>query len=144
LAFQRRTRLREVWRDKRLIEFEGLVQDNGEGFPVAARAVGDRLIIVGPAGRVEAPPGTRPSEPSLELAIRRDWFFDSRTGKLLRAQVTPAGREPLKLGAAVVDAARYEIATDPAQQVWFDAAGVWVQWRLWRQGAAITLTREAG
>jgi hypothetical protein len=141
-AFHRRTRFREVWRDDRLIEFDGLIEDNGEPFPVSARAEGDRLVIDGSAGRIEAPPGTTPSEPSLEFAIRREWFFDSKTGELLNATVTPAGREPLKLGDRVVDAIKYEVTGDLEQQVWFDATGAWVQWRLWRQGAAITLVRE--
>ena len=65
-----------------------------------------------------------------------------KTGELLNATVTPAGREPLKVGQDVVDAARYEVAGELDQHVWFDASGAWVQWRLWRQGAAITLTRE--
>jgi Family of unknown function (DUF6134) len=141
-AFHRRTRFREVWQDDRLIAFDGVVEDNGEPFPVTARAAGDRLIIEGRAGRIEAPAGTAPSEPSLEGAIRRNWFFDMKTGRLLRTTVTHIGREPLKLGPAVVDAARYEITGDLDQHVWFDATGAWVQWRLWRQGAAITLVRE--
>ena len=141
-AFHRRTRFREVWRDDRLIEFEGLVEDNGEPFPVRARAEGERLVLEGRAGRIEAPPGTAPSEPSLEFAIRREWFFDSKTGALLHTTVTPAGREPLKVGDGVVEASKYEITGDLEQHVWFDATGAWVQWRLWRQGAAITLTRE--
>jgi hypothetical protein len=141
-AFHRRSRFREVWRDERLIAFDGVVEDNGEPFPVHARARGERLVVEGTAGRVEAPAGTAPSEPSLEFAIRRDRFFDSKTGELLHAKVTAAGREPLKIGQDVVDAARYEVAGDLEQHVWFDPTGVWVQWRLWRQGAAITLVRE--
>jgi hypothetical protein len=141
-AFHRRTRYREVWQGARLVAFEGLTLDNGEPFPVTARADGDRLIVEGRAGRIEAPPGTVPSEPSLERAIRREWFFDSKTGELLRATVTRAGPEPLKVGRNVVDATRYEIAGDLEQHVWFDGSGAWVQWRLWRQGAAITLVRE--
>jgi hypothetical protein len=141
-AFHRRTRFREVWRGDRLVEFEGLVEDNGEPFPVTARAAGDRLVVEGPAGRTEAPAATAPSEPSLEFAIEREWFFDSKTGELLNARVTPAGREPLKVGDNVVEATRYEIAGDLEQHVWFDDGGAWVQWRLWRQGAAITLARE--
>ena len=141
-AFHRRTRFREVWRDERLIAFDGVVEDNGEPFPVHARAQGERLVVEGTAGRVEAPARTAPSEPSLEFVIRRDRFFDSKTGELLHATVTPAGREPLKVGQDVVDAARYEVAGDLEQHVWFDPAGVWVQWRLWRQGAAITLVRN--
>jgi hypothetical protein len=141
-AFDRRTRFREVWRDERLAEFDGLVVDNGRPFPVSARRDGDRLLIEGNAGRIEAPPGTAPSEPSLESAIQREWFFDSRTGELLHATVTAAGREALKVGAEVVDAAKYEVTGDLEQEVWFDASGAWVQWRLWRQGATITLVRE--
>jgi hypothetical protein len=141
-AFHRRTRFREVWERDRLVEFAGLIEDNGEPFPVSARAEGDRLVVEGRAGRIEAPAATAPSEPSLERAIRRDWFFDGKTGALLHATVTPAGREPLKIGDQVVEATRYEIAGELEQHVWFDATGAWVQWRLWRQGAAITLVRE--
>jgi hypothetical protein len=141
-AFHRRARFREVWRDDRLIEFEGRVEDNGEPFPVSARAEGNRLVVEGSAGRIEAPPGTAPSEPSLERAIRREWFFDSKTGALLNATVTPAGRESIKVGTEVVAATKYEITGDLAQHVWFDGTGAWVQWRLWRQGAAITLVRQ--
>jgi hypothetical protein len=102
----------------------------------------DRLIIEGPAGRIEAPPETAPSEPSLENAIRRDWFFDSKTGELLRATVTEAGQEPLDLGQKVVTSTRYEVSGELELHVWFDGSGAWVQWRLWRQGAAITLVRD--
>jgi hypothetical protein len=141
-AFHRRTRFREVWRDDRLIAFDGLLEDNGEPFPVTARAERDHLIVEGRAARTLAPPDTAPSEPSFESTIRRDWLFDGKTGALLNVQVEAAGSEPLKIGEAVVDAARYEVSGDLEQQVWFDGSGAWVQWRLWRQGAAITLVRE--
>ena len=141
-AFHRRTRFREVWQHDRLLAFEGLVEDNDEPFPVTARAVGHHLVVEGRAGRIEAPPDTAPSEPSLEFAIRRERLFDSKTGVLLAATVTPVGLEPLKVGDAVVEASKYEITGDLEQHVWFDATGAWVQWRLWRQGAAITLLRE--
>jgi hypothetical protein len=140
-AFERRTRFREVWWADRLIAFDGLVEDNGEPFPVTARAEGDRLIIEGRAGRIEAPFSAAPSEPSLESAIQRDWFFDSKTGELLNARVIRAGRAPLEVGGHMVDARRYEVSGGLEQHVWFDHSGAWVQWRLWRQGAAITLAR---
>jgi hypothetical protein len=141
-AFHRRTRFREVWEGDRLVAFDGLVVDNGERFPVRARAERGSLIIEGSAGRIRAPPGTAPSEPSLERAIRRDRFFDSKTGELLGTQVTAAGREPLEVGPGIIEATRYEVSGELDQHVWFDASGAWVQWRLWRQGAAITLTRD--
>jgi hypothetical protein len=141
-AFHRRTRFREVWDGDHLVAFDGLVEDDGERFPVRARAEGGSLIIEGSAGRTVAPPGTAPSEPSLERVIRRERFFDSKTGELLEAKVAAAGREPLQVAGGVVDAARYEVSGELDQHVWFDASGAFVQWRLWRQGAAITLSRE--
>lgn len=141
-AHQRTTRFREVWQGDRLVAYEGLVEDNGEPFAVRAQATGDRLLVEGAAGRTEAPAATAPSVPSLHFAIEREWFFDSRTGKLLNASVTRAGREPLKVGDSVIEATRYELAGDLEQHVWFDDTGAWVQWRLWRQGAAITLVRD--
>lgn len=141
-AFHRQSHYREVWQGGRLIEFDGLTEDDGVPFVVRARAKGERLVVEGPAGRTEAPPTTVPSAPSLVRGIERDRFFDIKTGALLEATVTAAGREPLKVGEDVIEADRYDVAGDLAQQVWFDPAGVWVQWRLWRQGAAITLTRE--
>jgi Domain of unknown function (DUF6134) len=141
-AFHRRTRFREVWRDDRLIAFDGLLEDNGEPFPVTARAEGDHLIVEGRARRTLAPPGTAPSEPSLDSAIQRDWFFDGKTGELLSASVSSGGRAPLKLDNRVIHVTRYNVTGDLEQQVWFDAGGAWVQWRLWRQGAAVTLVRE--
>jgi hypothetical protein len=141
-AHRRTTRFREVWQDDRLVAYDGLVEDNGEPFAVRAQAKGDRLLVEGMVGRTEAPAATAPSVPSLDFAIAREWFFDSKTGELLNATVTRAGREPLKVGEHVVEATRYEIAGDLDQHVWFDDGGAWVQWRLWRQGAAITLVRE--
>jgi hypothetical protein len=141
-AHHRTTRFREVWQGDRLVAYEGLVEDNGEPFAVRAQATADRLLVEGTAGRTEAPAATAPSVPSLDFAIERDWFFDSRTGELLNASVTRAGSEPLKIGDSVVEATRYEIAGDLEQHVWFDRTGAWVQWRLWRQGAAITLVRD--
>jgi Family of unknown function (DUF6134) len=141
-AHHRTTRFREVWQGNRLIAYEGLVEDNGEPFPVRAHASGDRLLVEGMTGRTEAPAAAAPSVPSLDFAIAREWFFDSKTGELLSATVTRTGPEPLKVGDRVVEATRYEIAGDLDQHVWFDDSGAWVQWRLWRQGAAITLVRK--
>ena len=58
-AFHRRTRFHEVWQDDRLIAFDGLIEDDGEPFPVTARAEGDHLIVEGRAGRIVAPPAPR-------------------------------------------------------------------------------------
>ena len=141
-AHERRSQYREVWQGDRLVAFDGLTVDNRERFEVIARAEGDHLVVEGAAGRSLAPAATVPSEPSLAFAIERSHFFDIKTGELLDATVRPAGSEWLKLGEQPVAADRYELTGELEQIVWYDATGVFAQWRLWRQGAAITLTRE--
>ena len=140
--FTRSTRFRELWREGRLIVFDGRTIDNDEPFEVRGRAEGDSFVIEGSAGRVEAPAEVAPSEPSLIGAIEREWFFDIKTGELLRAEVRRAGTETLALARGAIEAVKYEVRGELEQDVWFDEAGVWVRWRLWRQGAAITLTRK--
>lgn len=140
-AFDRQSHYREVWQGDRLMAFDGLTIDNGERFEVSARAQGDRLLIEGSAGDLEAPPTTVPSQPSLVGAIARTTFMDIKTGQLLGARVSAAGREILQLAGEPVETEKYEVAGDLDQVVWYDAAGVFVRWRLWRQGAAITLER---
>ena len=86
-AHERRSRYREVWQDDRLVAFDGLTVDNAERFAVSARAEGERLVIEGAAGRIEAPAATVPSQPSRMLAARARCFFDIKTGELLHATV---------------------------------------------------------
>jgi hypothetical protein len=141
-AHERRSRYREVWQGDRLVAFDGLTVDNGERFEIMARAEGDHLLVESAAGRSLAPAATVPSQPSLAQTALRSRFFDIKTGELLDATVRPAGHERLKLGDRPVAADRYEVRGELEQTVWYDASGLFAQWRLWRQGAAITLTRE--
>jgi hypothetical protein len=141
-AHERRSRYREVWQEDRLVEFDGLTVDNARRFAVSARAEGERLVIEGAAGRIEAPAATVPSQPSRMLRAPRTLFFDIKTGELLRASVRAAGREFVKLGGAPVATERFETTGELEHVVWYDATGLFAQWRLFRQGAAITLLRE--
>ena len=139
-AHERRSRYREVWQDDRLVAFEGLTVDNAERFAVSARAEGERLVIEGAAGRIEAPAATVPSQPSRLLGTARTLFFDIKTGELLHARVRAAGPD-CKLGDRP-GRGRQVRSQGELEPVWYDTTGLFVQWRLWRQGAAITLTRE--
>jgi hypothetical protein len=141
-AHERRSRYREVWDGDRLVAFDGLTVDNAERFPVSARAAGDTLVIEGAAGRTEAPAATVPSQPSRRLEAPRTRFFDIKTGELLEATVRAAGPEFLKLGGVPVATERFETTGELEHVVWYDATGLFAQWRLVRQGAAITLTRQ--
>jgi hypothetical protein len=141
-AHRRESRYREVWRDGRLIEFDGLTVDNDEAAEVIARAAGDRLLIEGAAGRIEAPPETVPSQPSFEGAAARGLFMDFKTGTLLEAKVTAAGSERIAIAGEPVKARRYVVSGALEQTVWYDATGIWAKWQFARGGGTVTLIRE--
>lgn len=141
-AHRRESRYREVWRGDRLIAFDGLTVDNGEAAEVTVRAEGDRLVIDGPAGRIEAPADTAPSQPSHEGAAAPPVFMDFRTGALLEAKVKAAGAEMIEISDRPVEAQKYEVSGELAQTVWYDATGIWAKWQFERGGGTVTLTRE--
>jgi hypothetical protein len=141
-AHRRESRYREVWRDDRLIAFDGLTVDNGQAAEVTARAAGDTLVIDGSAGRIEAPADTAPSLPSFEGAAARGVFMDFRTGALLDAEVAPAVPERIELAGEPVDAQKYVVTGALAQTVWYDATGIWAKWQLARGGGTVTLIRD--
>lgn len=142
IAYRREARYREVWRDDRLIAFEGVVDNNGEVMAVEARAEDDRLLIDGGGGVIEAPAETVPTQPSYEGAIERRWFMKVGTGELLEGTVERAEPATVMVAGEDVEATRYVVSGDLEQEVWFDQTGLWVKWRLARNGGTISLMRE--
>jgi len=142
IAYRREARYREVWQDDRLIAFDAVIDDNGELMEVEARAKGDRLLIDGADGPIEAPADVAPTQPSHEGAIERRWFMKVGTGELLEATVERAGPVTIMLGGKQVEATRYDVFGDLEQEVWFDDSGLWVKWRLARDGGTISFMRE--
>jgi len=142
IAYQREAHYREVWQDGRLIAFESTTDDNGELMRVEARAEGDRLVIDGMNGVIQAPASTVPTQPSHEAAIGRRWFMKVGTGELLEGTVERAEPAAIKVAGKRIEATRYTVTGDLEHEVWFDPAGLWVKWRLVRDGGTISFTRE--
>jgi hypothetical protein len=141
--FTRDGRYREVWRGDRLIAFDSRIVDNGEVYEVSARANGDRTVIDGRRGRIEAPATVVSNHPWNYEVIERTLLFDTQRGRLQEVQVTPAGTETLTIAGHAIPADKYRISGDLERELWYDAAGNWLQSRLKHDGAKITLTRRS-
>ena len=141
--FTREGTYREVWRGDRLIAFDSHIVDNGEVYDVRARANGDRTVINGRRGRIEAPPTIVSNHPWNHEVIERTLLFDTQRGRLQEVEVTPAGRETVTIAGRKVEAQKYRIAGDLERELWYDDAGNWLQSRLEHDGAQITLTRRS-
>ena len=141
--FTRDGRYREVWRGDRLIAFDSHIVDNGEVYEVRARANGDRTVINGRRGRIEAPPTIVSNHPWNHEVIERTLLFDTQRGRLQEVEVTPAGTETVTIAGRKVEAQKYRITGDLERELWYDDAGNWLQSRLEHDGAQITLTRRS-
>ena len=141
--FTRDGRYREVWRGDRLIAFDSHIVDNGEVYEVRARANGDRTVINGRRGRIEAPPTIVSNNPWNHEVIERTLLFDTQRGRLQEVEVTSAGRETVTIAGRRVEAQKYRITGDLERELWYDDAGNWLQSRLEHDGAQITLTRRS-
>ena len=134
---------REVWRGDRLIAFDSHIVDNGEVYDVRARANGDRTVINGRRGRIEAPPTIVSNHPWNHEVIERTLLFDTQRGRLQEVEVTLAGRETVTIAGRKVEAQKYRITGDLERELWYDDTGNWLQSRLEHDGAQITLTRRS-
>jgi hypothetical protein len=141
-AYHREARWREVWRDDQLLEFEGTTIDDGEPFRVTARLEGDRMIIEGRSGRIDAPPEIVPDHPWNEALIDRSLLFDVRDGALLEVKADATDKEPVVAGGREVEAQKFVVSGDVERDLWYAKDGRWLQWRLERAGGTITLTRS--
>ena len=140
--FKRDGRYREVWRGGRLIAFDSRIEDNGEVYEVTARADGDHTVIEGRRGRIEAPPTIVSNHPWNHEVVDRTLLFDAQRGRLQEVRVTALGTETVALAGREVVARKYRITGDLERELWYDAAGNWLQSRLEHDGARITLTRR--
>jgi hypothetical protein len=141
--FTRDGRYREVWRGDRLIAFDSRIVDNGEVYEVRARVNGERTVIDGRRGRIEAPSTVVSNHPWNHEVIERTLLFDTQRGRLQEVEVAPAGRETITVAGRNVAAQKYRITGDLERELWYDAAGNWLQSRLEHDGAKITLTRRS-
>jgi hypothetical protein len=140
--FRRKGSYREVWRGDRLIAFDSRTEDNGEIYEVSARANGDHTIINGRRGRIEAPPTVVSNHPWNHEVVARTLLFDTQRGRLQKVQVTPSGTETITAAGRTVAAQKYLVTGDLERELWYDAAGNWLQSRLEHDGAEITLIRQ--
>ena len=141
-AFRFEAERREVWRDGRMIAYDSRTHDDGTDIQVSARTEGDKLVIDGPEGRIEAPAGTFPTHPWNPAFLGQTLVMDTKTGRLLNIETVEAGRETINAGGRMIRALKHRITGDTRREIWFDEEGNLVQLRLYADGKAVTFTLE--
>jgi hypothetical protein len=131
---------KEVWHDGRLIAYEGFTNEDGEIFTVRAQADGNKLMINGPAGRIEVPGTIFPTHPCNPETLEHDLLMNTKTGELKKVKITAVGEEPVKAGGRHIKARKYLMSGDLQRELWYDQNGICVQVRFSKGGDHVTLT----
>jgi hypothetical protein len=141
-AYQRQARYREVWRDDRLISYEARTNDGGEVFVTTAWVDGGEMVVDGLKKGVRVPLNTVSSHPWNIDAVDRAIVFGQRDGRIHRVNVETAGEETVRIGGKSINARKYVVRGDLERELLYGPDGTWLQWRLKRDGKAITITRQ--
>jgi hypothetical protein len=140
--YERHGRYREVWQGDRLIRYEALTEEGRGRFETKARLEDGRMVIDGLEAGVTAPATVVPSHPWNVAVVERPLLFDMKDGGLLHVSVEPAGEEMLTIAGAPIKAHKYRVSGDLERELWYDARGRWLQWRLHDASGAVTMTRQ--
>ncbi len=134
----------EIWRDGKLIAYDGLVRDdnhgNGKRIMVKARAKGDKLLIQGPEGLIEAPASIFPSHPWNPKIVDQKQLMDTKTGTLKRVEIRAADQEIVEVAGRRVEAKKYLITGDLQRELWYTDDGRCVKMRFEKPGGEVTFT----
>ena len=141
-AYQRQAHYREVWQEDRLINYEARTNDDGDHYLTTAWIDGNEMVIDGVEKGVRVPLDTVPSHPWNVDVIDRSLVFGQRDGQIRSVHVEATEEETVTIGDKTIMAKKYVVGGDLERELLYGPDGAWLQWRLERDGKAITITRE--
>jgi len=110
---------RELWEGDRLLSFASRTDDNGTEHRVQARRSGDRILVEGDAGLVEASGDALPTTYWHRRCLDRPRWIDTQGGRLLECSVSPRGPERIAAVDREVAAERFAVQGDLRLDLWY-------------------------
>jgi hypothetical protein len=139
----------QVWRDGRLVRFDGVTTTNGKTIEVRGEAQGDRFVLAAPDGPVTAPADIVVSDPwqatRSGAGTGSATMLSTKTGRITTVQSSGGGTALLSVHGVDVPVRHFSYASDKAQDVWLGERGIPLQFRTIENGTPIdfTLSRES-
>ena len=143
-VYHRYAHYTEVWRNERLIRFEGRTDDNGERTTLSAEVVSDDAIELRGSGRsIRAPLTAVPTDPWHLKLVDRKTLFDRIDGQVFDVHVTDLGADRLNIEGRWIDARRFAVSGQRDQELWFDRSnGLWLRSMIRHASGDIVITRH--
>ena len=109
-----------VWRDGRIVRFDGVTDDDGRRFEVRGRADGERFVIEGTAGRFVAPAAVYPHNPWNIGILHAGAIMSPKSGRVFTAVISAGLADDGAPSGSVPDTVIWRIDTDRRTWVWSD------------------------
>lgn len=138
-----RTNGREVWRDGRMVAFDGRTEEDGDTVFVSARANSGRVVIEGPAGKRYIVGPVALTNPWHSAVLAAPVLLEPTSGDLLHIRSRFAGEESINVRGQVVTARKHIVAGDIDAEIWFAGDGTWVRMEFARAGGRVTIALDS-
>lgn len=124
-AFSYEHRLRETWRDGRLVALEATTIQNGDDARVTGRAVGGVFEITAADGAVaRLPADVLPTTYWHPRTRSAETLINTQTGEAMNVTIQPADvKTGLEAPWGEVEARRYDVSARRDWSLWYDSAG---------------------
>lgn len=132
----------EEWSGKRLVSYQSVTQKNGKEIRVNGKAEGEKFVIEGSKGSVDAPADIVPTNPWTVDITKAKTVMASESGKVFDASLVGSDKQAITVGTEQVPATHYEVAADTRYNLWFDAQGRAVAFTTLEDGKTISFTLQ--
>ena len=129
-----RTRGREVWRDGRMIAFDGLSEEDGDVITVSARAVPEGTMFEGPKGKTDIPGPVALTNPWSRAVLDVPIMIEPTSGSLLSIRSRREGWQWIEARGRTVKPRKYAVTGDMAASVWFSEDGTFARMEFFKAG----------
>jgi hypothetical protein len=127
----------EHWTAGALRSIAARTKKDGRWKSMSLEAVEGGLKISGAAFKGVIPSGAIPSTHWNFAEMKQPAMLSTETGAMLPMTVTDRGVERVKVGAATIEARRFDVQSEIVASFWYDASGRWVKCAFEAQGSKV-------
>jgi hypothetical protein len=143
VAYEQKGDNKELWRDGRIVSFEGNMQKNGKKSIVSGYAEGDKFIIDAARGRTVAPGNVYPNNPWSPKILGARVLMGTGSGKLYNVKSSEGDERVININGERLKTRYFKVDGDARYELWFDESGVPVKFTDIGDDATITYRLSA-
>lgn len=118
VAYEQKGDNNELWRDGRMVSFEGSMRKNGKRTVVRGYADGDKFIIEGTRGKTVAPANVFPNNPWSPKILGTNVLMGTGSGKLYRVRSSEGDERVIEINGKTVKTHYFTVEGDARYELW--------------------------